>query len=423
MRTTKFYILPTLFLFFISVVNAQISDIHKADSILQTGDYHKALLLLEAIPNPSVEVLEKIATTYQRTGNNTKAITFFTRAYDMLPMNKFKEEIGNCYEFLGNYDKAISLYEEVLKVNPDNLLLKYRLAKLLMGEWQVERSITLLKELSEKDTLNPNYHYQLGVAYEKLGAEGFLKSGTSFLKAYKIDSSHVKSVYNLAKFFEQLKFKDSTLLFIDRGLKINPNSINFNQLKAKHSFFNEELDTALVYLKKLEDLNFKTKFTYKLYGLVYLNKEDYAKAEEAFKKAQKIDFKDPDVAFNLGLVYEGMKNYKLAELHFMMSIMHQKPDVDNNYLKLGLVQLEQNSPKKALISFEKGLENNSRNHNLLFQLALTSDSYYKDKRIALKHYENYIRRFEDKDEKTTAFVKQRIREIKKELFMDGESVD
>ena len=412
-----------LLILLIFKAEAQTSVLNSVDSILASGDYRKALHLLEKIEDPSSEVLEKSAYIYQNTGNYTKAIEYFTKAYTKKPSNKIKEEIGNSHEFLGNYDKAIGLYEEVLKANPDNLLLKYRMAKLLMGERQVERSIELLNELSKKDTLNPNYHYQLGVAYEKLGSEGIIKSGNSFLKAYKIDSTHLKSIYNLAKFFEQLRFKDSTMLFIDRGLKINPNSINFNQLKAKHSFFNEELDTALVYLKKLEDLNYKTKFTYKLYGLVYLKQEEYKKAEDVLKKAQKIDFQDPDTAFNLGLAYEGMKNYKFAEMSFMLSIMNQKPELDKNYLKLGMIQLVLNEQKRAITSFEKGLENNSRNHELLFQLALTSDNYYKDKKIALKHYEDYIRWFEGKDKKTTEFVSQRIKNIKKELFMDGEDVD
>lgn len=343
-----------LLILLIFKAEAQTSVLNSVDSILASGDYRKALHLLEKIEDPSSEVLEKSAYIYQNTGNYTKAIEYFTKAYTKKPSNKIKEEIGNSHEFLGNYDKAIGLYEEVLKANPDNLLLKYRMAKLLMGERQVERSIELLNELSKKDTLNPNYHYQLGVAYEKLGSEGIIKSGNSFLKAYKIDSTHLKSIYNLAKFFEQLRFKDSTMLFIDRGLKINPNSINFNQLKAKHSFFNEELDTALVYLKKLEDLNYKTKFTYKLYGLVYLKQEEYKKAEDVLKKAQKIDFQDPDTAFNLGLAYEGMKNYKFAEMSFMYSIMSQKPELDKNYLKLGMIQLALNEQKRAITSFKKG---------------------------------------------------------------------
>jgi tetratricopeptide (TPR) repeat protein len=402
---------------------AQISILKVADSILETGNYQTALAELEKVKEPSFEILEKIAGIYQKTGNNSKAIEYYDKAFLIKPTDKIKEQLGKSYQSTGNPDKAIQLYNEVLQANPDNLLLKYNLAKLYMSEKKVKKAIELFNELSKKDSLNPNYQYQLGIAYEKLGKSGFANSANSFLKAYKIDSLHLKSIYNLAKFYRKLKFKDSTTLFIDKGLKINPKSINFNQLKANDAFLNKEFDTALVYLKKLEDLNFKTMFTYKIYGLTYLNMKNFEKAKEYFEIAQKMNFKDASVVYNLGLVEKEMKNYKKAAYYFVMSIYYQKPKLDKNYYQLGLMQLEQKEIKVALISFEEGLKDNWKNYQLLFQLALTSDDYYKDKKIALQYFEKYIDSFSDRDKGSTLYAKQRIKEIKKKLFMSGEKVD
>ncbi len=393
------------------------------DSILETGNYQTALAELEKINEPSSEMLEKIASIYQKVGNNSKAIEYYDKAFVIKPTDKIKEQLGKSYQSIGNPDKTIELYNEVLQTNPNNLLLKYNLAKLYMSERKVKKAIELFNELSNKDSLNPNYPYQLGIAYEKLGKSGFANSANSFLKAYKIDSLHLKSIYNLAKFYRKLKFKDSTTLFIDKGLKINPKSINFNQLKANDAFLNKEFDTALAYLKKLEDLNFKTMFTYKMYGLIYLNMKNYKKAEEYFKVAQGKDYKDASVVYNLGLVEKEMKNYKKASYYFAMSIFYQKPKLDKNYYQLGLMQLEQKEVKGALKSFEDGYKNNWKNYQLLFQLAMTSDDYYKDKKIALQYFEKYIDSFSDRDKKSTLYAKQRIKEIKKKLFMDGEKID
>lgn len=394
-----------------------------ADSILETGNYQTALAELEKVKEPSFEMLEKIASIYQKTGNNSRAIEYYDKAFTLKPTNKIKEQLGKSYQFTGNPDKAVQLYNEVLQMNPDNLFLKYNLAKLYMSEKKVEKAIELFNELSEKDTLNPNYQYQLGVAYEKLGKSGFANSANSFLKAYKIDSLHLKSIYNLAKFYRKLKFKDSATIFIDKGLKINSKSINFNQLKANDAFLNKEFDTALVYLKKLEDLNFKTMFTYKIYGLTYLNMKNFDKAKEYFEIAQRIDYKDASVAYNLGLVEKEMKNYKKAAYYFVMSLYYQKPKLDKNYYQLGLMQLELKETKRALRSFEEGLKDNWKNYQLLFQLAMTSDAYYKDEKIALRHFEKYIDSFSDRDKESTLYAKQRIKEIKKKLFMSGEKVD
>lgn len=402
---------------------AQPSVLAFADSLMQRGNYKLALEKLQQSKKPSLDQLEKIASIYQKVSNYSKAIEFYEKAYALEPSDKLKEQIGRSHQLTGNADKAIELYQEVLKANPENLLLKYALAKLYISERKVKKGIELLEELSKQDKTNPNYLYQLGVAYEKLGKKEFFNSMNSFLNAYRIDSLHLKSIYKLAKFYRDLKFKDSTTLFINKGLTINPKSINFNQLKAQDAFLNKDFETSLKHLKRLEDLGFKTKFTNELYGLVYLNLEDYKKAEGYFLKAQRMDFKDNGLRYNLGLAYEGLKDYKKAEMSYMMSTVTPKEPLDKNYLKLGMVQLVLKQPKKALRSFELGLKNNSRNHNLQYQLALVSDSYYKDKKIALKHYEKYIEKFEDKDEEQTNFVKQRIKEIKKTLFINGEKLD
>ncbi len=402
---------------------AQTSVLKVTDSLLSKGNYQSALVKLKAVQNPPLKILTKIASIYQGVGDYTNAILFYKRAYDLSPSDKIKERLGRSYQASGNYSKAIELYSEVLETDSENSLLNYELAKLYLNHQKVKKAIDLFADLSQKDTLNPNYQYQLGVAYHKLGQEGFYDSGNHFLKAYKIDSLHFKSIYNLVKFYKKLRFKDSITLFIDKGLNINPKNINFNQLKVKDAFFKKEFDTTLVYLKTLEGLNFKTMFTYKMYGLTYLKLKEYDKAKTYYKIARKIDYKDANVLYNLGLVNKALKNYKEAEMNFSMSILFQKPTVDANYYELGTLQLEQKRFKEALQSFKKGYENNRKNYLILFQLAMLTDDYYKDKKIALKHYKKYITRFSSKHEASTLYAKQRIKEIKKELFIKGEKVD
>ncbi len=415
----------TIIILFITVfkTEAQTSVLKTADSLLSKGNYQSALVKLKTVQKPSHRVLTKIAGIYHGIGDYTNAIVFYKQVYNLLPSNIIKEKLGRSYQASGNSTKAIELYEEVLKVKLENGLLKYELAKLYLNHQKVKKAINLFSDLSQKDMLNPNYQYQLGVAYHKLGQEGFYDSGNHFLKAYKIDSLHLKSIYNLIKFYKKLKFKDSTSLFIDKGLEINPKSISFNQLKVKDAFLKKEFDTTLVYLKILEELNSKTIFTYKMYGLTYLKLKEYEKAKYYFKFAQKIDYRDANVLFNLGLVNKALKNYKEAEMNFLMSISFQKPDIDANYYELGILQLEQKKLKKALQSFKKGYENNSRNYLILFQLAMLTDDYYKDKKIALKHYKRYIDRFSSKHTASTLYAKQRVKEIQKELFIKGEKVN
>ena len=153
-----------------------------------------------------------------------------------------------------------------------------------MGERKVRKSIKLFTELSEQDPKNPNYHYYLGLAYDKVKKD----PSVGFLKAFELDSMHLKSIYRLAKFYDDIDVKDSASIFIDKGLKINPESINFNQLKAKDAYYNKDYEVSLTHLERLDTvLNFKTLFTYKLFGLIYLKLEDYKQAENLFFKSKR----------------------------------------------------------------------------------------------------------------------------------------
>ena len=395
--------------------DAQTSVLAVADEFLEKGNYQLALEQLKTEENPSVDVLNKIADIYQKTGNYTNAINYYNQVYTLKPTDKVKEQLGKCYQYTGNSKKAMQLQSEVLKDNPDNLLLQYNLAKLYGANRKTEKAIDLLNGLVVKDPENPNYHYELGEALEKIKKDPL----NPYLEAFRLDTTHVKSIYQLAKYYNKVKVRDSADIFIDKGLEIDSENLNFLQLKAQNQFLKKKYDTTIVYLKRLEALNFKTPFVNKLFGLSYFKVDDYENALLYFKKVMKVDFTDTNTLFNIGLVHAAMKEYEKAEMSFYMSIAFQKPDVDKNYFELGKVQLEQKEVKKAITSFQKGYENNQRNYQLLFQIAMLSDDYYKDKKIALNHYKKYIEKFSTYDEKSTLYAKSRIKEINKVLFMKG----
>lgn len=419
----KTHLVLFIILFLIFKIEAQTSVLSIADSLYQYGNYKDALKELEKVKPPTYNILIKQASIYQKTNNYSKAIDLYTRALQKKESLKIKRELGNSYLAQGNANKTIDIYEEILEKDTTNLLLKFDLAKLYTKEYRKNDAIPLLEALIKADSLNPGYYYELGKIYKNKGALGFMKSGNYFLDTYRRDSTHLKSIYELSKFYEQLKFKDSTTIFIDKGLRINPKSINFNQLKAKEAYGNKDYQTTLIYLKILEELQFKTIFTYKLFGLTYMKLEDYDNAEKYFKKALKKNYSDASLHYNMGILKKLQGDLKAAEMNFMISIMNLKPDVYKQYYEIGLINLEQNKLQKSVANFKKSYENNSNNYYALFQLALASDDFYKDKTIALKHFENYIKRFDSKDKDMTAYATKRLREMKKEFFMEGVKIE
>lgn len=409
----------SLFLLLIFKTEAQTSVLKVADSLLQTGNYKAALVALEKQKNPSFAELQKTGSIYKTVGSYTKAVESYQKAYAKKPSEKVKEEIGRCFQALGNAEKAINIYKEVLEANPNNLLLKYHLAKLYMGNRQSKKAKALIEELIQKDPENPNYHYQLGEIINKQKKD----PTKAYLKAYDLDTTHVKSIYELARFFKKVKVRDSSELFINKGLHLFPKSLNFLQLKAQNEYRKKEYDSTLVYLKKLEKLKFETPFTFDLFGRTYHKLKDYEKAIEYFEKATGRNQQDGSLNYRLGLAYYELKNYTKAEMNFFIAVYKDRTDLSEYYYHMALSQSQKKNLKKAIKSLERGLQNNPIDPNLMYQLAITTDSYYKDKKIALKHYEKFVARYKDYDKERAAFAEQRIKEIKKALFINVEKED
>ena len=206
----------TLFIILLLVfkTEAQTSVLSVADSLYQSGDYKRALKELEKVKPPTFQSLIKQGEIHQKTSNYSKAIELYSKALTKKESLKVKQALGKSYLAQGNANQTIKIYEEILSKDSTNLILKFDLAKLYTKEYRKSDAIPLLESLIQADSLNPGYYYELGKIYKNKGASGFMKSGNYFLDTYRRDSTHLKSIYELCKFYKQIKFKDSTMLYL-----------------------------------------------------------------------------------------------------------------------------------------------------------------------------------------------------------------
>jgi tetratricopeptide (TPR) repeat protein len=400
---------------------AQSSVFAVVENLLLDGNYQEALLQLDNESIPTLEIYDKKGSIYQSVGNYTKAIKNYKKALEIKESSIIKGKLGKVYELASLSTNAIKTYEEIIQKDSANLLIANSLGKLYLRHFQPKKGAEIFVYLKKKDSLNPNYPYRLGKALE-MKNEPF-KMADNYLEAFEIDSLHVKSMYGLAKFYKQLNDKDSTMLFIDKGLKIDKNSLNFNQLKANALYKAKDYRGAIKHLKRLDSLNYKSAGIFEMLGMSYSRLEENELALEYFDKAISMDRDNPTVYYRKAVVLYEMKDNKKASYTLMYSIYSSKPDLHRQYYLLGTIQKEEGNSKKAIQSFKKSIENNSKNYKSLFELALLSDSYYKDKKIAFELYDKFITRFEKKDVDMTLIANARLKEIKKDLFMNGVVVD
>lgn len=406
-----------LFLIVTLKVAAQTATFSRVDSLLERGRYQIALTELKEVKPQSYLSAYKIGKIYSSIDDHSKAISYYEKSLQLRENYSARLLLGKSYQAIKQYNKAIPIYEEIIRQNPENLTLGYQLGKLYLLTNKLDQAKAVFDHLIELDPQNPNYNYQLAIiSFKEKDGNELLKN---FLASYKIDSSFVPAVYQLAKTFAALKVQDSARFFLNKGLQLDSLDINLNKLKINELYRERKYHKAVAYLQKIDSLEPDDVFTKKMLARSYFNLGIYDKAEVEFKNLGALDPEDFTHLTFLGHIEKLRKEYRKAQFYYLRAIVTGKKPRDEEYYSLGVLELEQKNLKQAIEMFQKAVKENQRNHQALYQYALSSDSFYADKTIVLERYKDYLNMFEYRDKDITEFVKKRLSQIKKDLFMKG----
>lgn len=401
-------------------VEAQTSAFTVSDSLFAIGRYKQALLELDKY-NSSFLVNYKRGIIYESIDDYKNAIQYFDSALVFQEDYKTKLKLAKNYRALKKYTPAINIYESIITKDSLNLVLKYQLGKLYINKRRADKAIPIFKNLIKNDPTNANYSYQLGVAYALQGKRDPMIN--SFIDTFEKDSLHFRSISTLAKSFYKLNDPDSTLLFIDKGLVIQPNDFELNQLKINLLYKDENYNEALSVLYNLDTIYSKEPYPKDMLGKIYYNLDSLQLAKKYFNNVWKLDREYFKALTYLGHIALKEKNYREAMLHYNMATYVGKERRDEEYYGLGSLYYETEKPQEAISMFKKAVEENPNNYRALYQQAKLSDDYYKDKTIAFKLYKRYLDRLYHKDKVITKYVEKRVSEIKKAYFMKGETLE
>jgi tetratricopeptide (TPR) repeat protein len=220
-----------------------------------------------------------------------------------------------------------------------------------------------------------------------------------------------------------LNDKDSTYLFINKGLELAPNNESINRIKVNQLYRERKYEETIPILLKLDSIKKMNLFNNTMLGKAYYNLDDFENAKVRFEKVVKIDTEAYKNFTYLGHIAMKQKKFKSAMFNYYRATATGKVKRDEEYYGLANAYYEMKRPKIALKFYEKAYEENFKNYKAKFQIAKITDALYKDKKMAYKHYKKYEERFLDSDKVMSAFVLKRISAIKKDYFMKGETLE
>jgi len=343
-------------------------------------------------------------------GNYSKAIESYKKYEDKAEVY---DKIAKAYVAIGNFGEAVANYQKSITSNSKNALVKFEYAKLLLRLKEFKEASKLFEELIYIDYKNPNYHYQQGVALEKLKDSTALNR---FLSAYQLDETHQKAISKIAKYHLIKRNHRISHKYIDKGLESYNDNIELISLKAQNYFYQDYYKEAIIWFKKLLDLGEESEFIHEKLSICYADFSDYEDAIFHRKAVLKYNPKDAESLYLIGSYYERLGDFEEAQRYMEDSIKLQDVSLNKEYRQLGTVLNRQKKYEEAIKVFQKAIKEDPSDVFTRFLILRTKDEYYADKDAVIKLYEDFLNTY--KNESISKFAEYRLKELIEKQFLD-----
>ncbi len=181
------------------------------------------LIIIKAGAQPSALV---VADSLYTMGNYTGAIN----AYSSIGNTAAALQIARSYTAIGNFEKAVLQYESIIVREPNLKIAIFELGKLHLKLEAPENAVSLFFDLTLDGPENPEHYFYLGRALQDVG--NIMESIGSYKFAVALDSTHLRSLFQLAKHYTIKQERDHALGYIEKGLRFYENDVAMINLKA-----------------------------------------------------------------------------------------------------------------------------------------------------------------------------------------------
>lgn len=340
-----------------------------------------------------------------------KAQQLLSECYVKDPQNvDYLLRIAYCHSQLGRYPDAKMFYGEVLKVDSSNAVALSSLGGLYEQEYNYRKARDYFETLIAIDSTNSFYHKRNGYLALRLGdALGGL---SAFLKAHQLNEADIETISQLASIYLAMEALDYAEQMLEKGRRIDPRNIKLLQAKARLHSKRKEHPAVVDAIENTMAQGDTSEYYQMMLGVAYLQIDS---VERALFHLQDIVRRREDTEHThhyLGLAYRTLGALDKAAEHFDKAVkkgISEKMGV--YYSGLAGVYEEKGALKEAIRYYEEALRY-EKQPETIFYLARNCDQYYKDKKIALRYYQQYL---DSGDGKYREYTEQRIQQLREYL--------
>lgn len=327
-------------------------------------------------------------------------------------------QIARAYNAIGNYDKALAQYENLSRKNEPFALAEYELGKLYLKLKMPVKAEEAFSLLIADNKLNPEYFYYQGEAMREM--DRIEKGIAAYKKAVQIDSTHLRSLFQLGKYYVLQRELDSVVKYVDKGLYFYENDVGLINLKALAYYNHNRPWLALPLFERLVELGEDKAYIHEKMGQAYLVLSRFKEAKAAYFKMLEFDGEDPIALYGIGNAYWKLQERDSAKTYIKKSIEVQKVMLDKEYNALARLAVEENNIKLAIDYYRSAFREDPSGYLYKYEVCILSDQYYKDPKMSLKCYREYQQKFGSQRDYFSEFAVKRISELNVEIHMKAE---
>ncbi len=359
----------------------------------------------------------KIADSLYATGNYTQAIN----AYAGLGTTNAGIQIARAYNAIGNYEKAIAQYSAVLEKDTKQQLAQFELGKLLLKSNKAKQAQDLFYVLAQENSTNPEYHYQLGEAIQE--QDELDKSIAHYKNAIVADSTHLRSLFQLSKYYLVKREKDSVITYADQGLDFYPKDVSLLNLKALAYFNNEEFRKSIPFFEELLALGERKTFLFMKLGMAYFKTWAFEKSIEMYTTAIAMEEDNAAAYYELGQVFLKDRQLDSAHVYVKKSIAIQKPYLAEEYETLASIERQRENLKGAFDFYILAHKEDPDIPRLYWQICVLYDQMEQNPSKKLTYYEKFLKQYGTQQPYVSEMVQKRISELKEQIHYSTETTN
>jgi tetratricopeptide (TPR) repeat protein len=296
----------------------------------------QCLKLIEIDPT-SARAYLKLGMIYYNSYDYFSAAHYYKKLVEVEPeVTMYHTYLGDAYKAYGNYSDAILSYKEAVRLSNNMPLDRYRLAICYDYAEQYDKSIELLKGLTEDDHADIDYWNSLGVVQRRKGDHaGAIKT---FKEALKLEPNNRHVMGQLAQTHFIAKQKKEGEKVVQQILKQGKNDAAVLSVVG-HAYYDGGMyKESIPHYQQLVKLDVGNADYRRWLGDAYDNSGESAKALEEYRIGIQLDPSNAQLHYDMGVAYRALSHTDSAVMAFEAAIQIQQAHTDS---RLALVSIYQ----------------------------------------------------------------------------------